>query len=367
MTTLSQSDAEAYLRRLKLDPVLVQQSASLELLSTILLAHHEQVPKDTSPLHVPESHWTGSYPIVLGSSFQQMPLGSLAFSRIVDENKGAFCFALNPVFASLLRVWGFRVSELVARCYQCLGQDPRVHEESWKWGTLSHEVLVCDWEGSQERYLVDVGFGGGGCPVPSVSSLLHLTIRADSRLRCRIPLHHGATVAGLNPYEAYQLLYEDLPLPPTTPRPIDSQKGWTFYRRVSPSTPVILPLPDSAVGYWTPLFHFHLLSVNAIDFSLYHHYSSSHPAAAFTAFFLVTKLLPGTGGARRSLMYSGKPGANREREGFAKIHTTGGLAAEGREGKGADRDVGWIKMHTVSMRKHLVEEFGFKFPEEIRN
>lgn len=61
---------------------------------------------------------------------------------------------------------------MVARCYQCLGKDPRVHEESFKWGTLSHEVLVCDWEGSGERYLIDVGFGGGGCPIPFVESIL---------------------------------------------------------------------------------------------------------------------------------------------------------------------------------------------------
>ena len=179
-----------------------------------------------------------------------------------------------------------------------------------------------------------------------------------------MPLQHGATIPGLNPYEAYQLLYEDLPLPPFVAPPIDTQKGWTIYRRVSPSTPVVLPISPDAVGYWTPLYHFHLLSVTLIDFSLYHHYSSSHPAAAFIGFFLVTKLLPGTGGARRSLMYSAKAGANREKEGFAKIHTTGGLEAQGREGKGADRDVEWVAMDTVSMKKHLIEEWGFKFPDQ---
>lgn len=61
-------------------------------------------------------------------------------------------------------------------------------------------------------------------------------------------------------------------------------------------------------------------------------------------------------------MYSGKAGANREREGFAKVHTTGGLEAEGREGNAGEKDVEWVSMDTVSMKKHLIEEWGFRFP-----
>lgn len=63
-------------------------------------------------------------------------------------------------------------------------------------------------------------------------------------------------------------------------------------------------------------------------------------------------------------MYSGKAGVNKEKDGFAKIHTTGGLEAEGREGKAGERDVEWVKMDAASMKRHLVEEWGFKFPVE---
>lgn len=58
---------------------------------------------------------------------------------------------------------------MVARVYQVLGKDPEVHEDGWKWGTGSHEIMVVDWEESRKegrRYIVDVGFGGGGCSIP---------------------------------------------------------------------------------------------------------------------------------------------------------------------------------------------------------
>lgn len=163
---LTPSLAASYLERLLLSPTLLSSPPTLSLLSTVLLAHHEQVPKDTSPLHVPESDWQSPTPIILGSSFGGMPVGVDAYEGIVRKHRGAFCFGLNPSFASLLRTLGYRVSEMVARCYQALGNDPRTHELGWKWGTWSHEVLVVDWEGSGERYLVDVGFGGGGCATP---------------------------------------------------------------------------------------------------------------------------------------------------------------------------------------------------------
>lgn len=99
-----------------------------------------------------------------------MPLGVLAYKRVVEEHKGAFCFALNPTFSSLLRFFGFRISELVTNCYQRLGNDPKTHEDGLVWGAKTHEVLVADWveEGGEKskRYLIDVGFGGGGCPIP---------------------------------------------------------------------------------------------------------------------------------------------------------------------------------------------------------
>lgn len=48
------------------------------------------------------------------------------------------------------------------------GKDPR--EVGYVWSAITHEALIVSWEGSDGSYLVDVGFGGGGCPFPYVPS-----------------------------------------------------------------------------------------------------------------------------------------------------------------------------------------------------
>lgn len=168
----------------------------------------------------------------------------------------------------------------------------------------------------------------------------------------------------MNPYEAFRLVHEQLPLGADQTQPIDSQPGWTMYRLVRPdpstaATPLSLPLPSDKVlraqgSFWTPQFHFHLVSVPLLDYRLYHHFSASHAVGSFYAFFLVTRLLPGTGGARRSLMYTDKEGQPRR----AKVFTTGGDEARGSLDS---RDVEWVDMQVGPMREYLEKEFGFRF------
>lgn len=190
---------------------------------------------------------------------------------------------------------------------------------------------------------------------------------------CRIALEQNATVLGLNPYEAFRLVHEELPLGSHQTAPIDTLPGWTMYRLIRPGppssastdstptrlAPLALPLPSDEVlrsegAYWTPQFHFHLLSVPLLDYRLYHHFSASHSVGSFYAFFLVTRLLPGTGGARRSLMYADKEDQPRR----AKVFTTGGDEARGSL---ESRDVEWVDMEVGPMKRYLAREFGFKW------
>jgi len=176
---LSHEQTEQYLDRLALPRTLVDEPPSLDLLTRVLVSHLEQVAKDTSPLHVPEEQWDGpSTPIRLSSAFTNMPESTGSFDRVVLQRKGAFCFAcvpshsyqrshkdrveltqahahrINALFASLLRSLGFRVSELAGRTFKDLGNDPDKKPEGWKWGTLTHELLVADWPGSDGRWVV---------------------------------------------------------------------------------------------------------------------------------------------------------------------------------------------------------------------
>jgi PAS domain-containing protein len=167
MAKMNKAEAGAYLERIKLPSTLLDSPPSLSLLSSLFLSQLEHIPKDTSPLHVPEAQWTGpSTPIKLGSAFTNMPLGVSCFDRIVHEHKGAFCFSINASFASFLRYFGFTVSELVGRSFKSLGNDPLTHPDGWKWGTLTHQLLVASWPGSGERYLVDGAWGPWNLGIP---------------------------------------------------------------------------------------------------------------------------------------------------------------------------------------------------------
>lgn len=166
--SFSSEQVAAYLHRIGLSPSLVESPPSLQLLSQIYLAHHENVPKDTTAMHCSHDAWTGpSSPIVLGSSFQQMALRTDAFDPIVRQHAGSYCWGNNPTFAALLRSFGFRVSEVAAKVFKGWANlNPTDEVVRDKWGTFTHVVLLVDWNGSGQRYVLDVGFGGDGCPIP---------------------------------------------------------------------------------------------------------------------------------------------------------------------------------------------------------
>lgn len=87
--TLTTELAAGYLSRLNLPPALIGEKASLPLLSQLLLAHLEEVPKDTTPLHVATAQWAKKEPIVLGSNPGGMPTGIAAYDRIVEGKSSA--------------------------------------------------------------------------------------------------------------------------------------------------------------------------------------------------------------------------------------------------------------------------------------
>jgi N-hydroxyarylamine O-acetyltransferase len=70
-------------------------------------------------------------------------------TKLLDRNRGGFCFELNGSLAGLLRTLGFTVDLLEARVYEKVG-DPL---------PFGHLTLRIDLDGT--RYLADVGFGSG--------------------------------------------------------------------------------------------------------------------------------------------------------------------------------------------------------------
>jgi len=139
-TKLTSAQAAAYLARLQLPAELASARPSLALLTQIFTAQNEQVPKDTSSLHVSPADWAGpSKPIVLGSHLGK-PEGGMADSpedrvrQVVELSRGGYCWVNNNLLAELLRFIGFTVSICGARVY--LGE--------WLWPRAAGRHQDCD-------------------------------------------------------------------------------------------------------------------------------------------------------------------------------------------------------------------------------
>lgn len=155
----------AYLDRLSI-PELTDLTPSYALLAQLLLAHQLAIPYDSTSLHLKRADWLSdpTKRIVIGTGVGDgMQLGEGNFKRIIERRTGGFCYALNTLFAGLLRTLGFSVGESGARVYMHRGKDPEV--VGYAWSSVTHEVLLVGWPGLEERYLVDAGFGGGGNPM----------------------------------------------------------------------------------------------------------------------------------------------------------------------------------------------------------
>ncbi|KAL8283224.1 hypothetical protein RQP46_006002 [Phenoliferia psychrophenolica] len=338
LACLSLADSEAYAARIGLPEIVVHEPASLALLAKLLLHNQTTTPYDTSALHVGKDAWNEpSHPIQLGGGKELMQLGVGNFERIVKRHQGGFCYALNTAFAAFLRSFGFTVSEVGARVYLHRGKDPA--EDGFLWSSITHEALIVHWEGGQERYFVDVGFGGGGCPYP-------------------IMLKDGETSPSLSPAESFRLVEEVLPVDSTSILE-DRAHGFSLYRRVVPPNTKIEShvTADLGPGHWTPCIHFTLTTLSPSDILMASYYNEHAPDAPFKNFFVVSVLLQS--GARRTISF-GNPPVDMDTKGAqatkrqAKLYSKEGI-------RGEEFDVEWVDFETGPVRAVLERDFGFKF------
>lgn len=76
-------------------------------------------------------------------------------AKLVDSQRGGYCFEQNTLFAAVLRTLGFEVFTLEARV-----RPPGATT------TLPRTHMVLEVAAGAERFLVDVGFGGNGAALP---------------------------------------------------------------------------------------------------------------------------------------------------------------------------------------------------------
>lgn len=118
---------------------------------------------------------------------------------------------------------------------------------------------------------------------------------------------------------------------------------------------------EGAKEFWSPVYAFMQHTVHYRDFVVFNSYSSNHPSANFTSFFVATVHRPN--GDRRTLYW--KQGMERDGKAMAKLQTMGGPLRDGEElGKRQERDVAWVEFKVGPVKSVLEREFGFRFPSD---
>lgn len=124
-------NSATYLKRIQYEGPL---AVSLEALAALQQAHLFQVPFENLDIH-----W--GRPIVL-------ELEAL-YHKVVEQQRGGFCYELNGLFGALLKDLGFEVRMISAQVYD---------EKAKEFGpAYDHMALLVALE--KTTYLVDVGFG----------------------------------------------------------------------------------------------------------------------------------------------------------------------------------------------------------------
>ncbi|KAK4688964.1 hypothetical protein P7C73_g1140, partial [Tremellales sp. Uapishka_1] len=348
LARLCRRDAIDYLKRINIaEPEqCLRLPPSLDLLSHLQMQHMLTVPYDTSPMHVNWSEWSGpARPIVFGQG-SGMGLGEWTFNRIVHGHASGFCFAINCLFASLLRTLGYRVSEVGARNNLRRGSD--FAKVPCAFSAITHIVLLVDWPAGPGRYFVDAGYGGGSCPFPFVT-FLPTSDRLLILWSFRILLQDGQTSRSLLSTESFRLRQEVLRVDSDIWH--DPPSGFSVYRRVTPPDYPIIDSSnaDATPGFWTLMYHFAETSLSPGDAMVCNFFNEKHPQATWATFFVVSLMLPN--GARRTLARSS---TLKDEKGRAKLYTKAGITA-------TDESVEWIDFDTRAIGEVLRKDFGYRF------
>ena len=132
--------AAKYWARLALDPATLDEEPSLQKLQQLQESHLANVPFENLA-----QHGSVGGPAVLDIA--------TTANKILDQNRGGFCFELNTLFGNFLRQLGYSVKFVLAH----VRAGDAFHDKA------THVILIveCQSQGDQTMipYYVDVGFG----------------------------------------------------------------------------------------------------------------------------------------------------------------------------------------------------------------
>lgn len=181
------------------------RTVTAETLAALQLAHATHIPFE-------------NLDVLLGQPPRLTP--DALFEKLVQQQRGGYCFEQNTLLLTVLESLGFTVTRLLARVrYRATGVRPRTH-------------LLLKVEADGQSWLADVGFGAEGL-------LLPLPLRADQ------PVQHGVW--------HYRLVHE----------------GFLWV------------LQSQSEGAWKDLYAFSEEPQYTPDVEVANHYTSTHPETIF--------------------------------------------------------------------------------------
>lgn len=173
---------------------------------------------------------------------------TVVFDKLVNEQRGGYCYELNGLFAQILEHIGFKVETLAG--YIVHDNNPATPK------ARTHTLLNVTAEG--QDYLVDVGFGG---LVPTV------------------PLKMTLDEVQTTPHGRYQL---------------------TEFGKASPNVAPTWILSAEVKGDWQMLYAFDLTPQNQADLVVGNWFVSTHPESPFRKRLMVSRIEPA--GVRHSFL-----------------------------------------------------------------
>jgi len=126
---MTKTNLQKYLKRIGFED---NPAPDLETLKKLHLYHMLNIPFENLDIHIKRE-------IILKPE--------LLFKKIVDNNRGGFCYEMNGLFYEVLKAIGYKVKMISARVYDTAEPSPE----------FDHMALIVTLR--EEDWLADVGFG----------------------------------------------------------------------------------------------------------------------------------------------------------------------------------------------------------------
>jgi arylamine N-acetyltransferase len=228
-----------------------QTKSGLELLSALQRYNLANIPFENLQLHYSSQHSMSINPTDI---FNHQVLKANG-----KGGRGGYCMTNNALFSNILRSLGFNVMSTGARISSSVSSAKDTPLADVTFTGLSHMVnLVSFSDKPSLRYLVDVGFGGGGPTFP-------------------FPLVHDENGSvNMKPDQEARLIYAPIPAFSSSS---SGQKLWIYEKR------------NSAHQNFSPCYCFGECEFFEADFAVLNHWTSTSRDSWFTRIPICVKMI----------------------------------------------------------------------------